>query len=379
MLVSFICLRFERVENLGAYSIPSGGLDESNPKTGLTMDEAGNPYGTTFTGGDTDGSWRLVRRSLWLCAIYLLFLLASGYALDPSRHISQYGHTLWRRQDGLVGATSPITQTSDGYIWIGIPYASGLARFDGVNFVPWTFPGDNPLAFRHLSALLGASDGSLWIGTAGGLGRLKDGQFRSYSKPADRWGTYSIIEDHTGHIWFTRYHVPHGEGTICEALDQGLHCYGPADGVPLSYGVGLAEDSQGNFWIGSRYLCRWKPGSTCTMYFNNRSASSEIDAIAAVSGPSQTVWAVAKASGREGGLQRFSDGKWSSYSAPGLSGPGVDSEAILSDRDGSLWVGTLTDGLYRIHNGVVEHYGPADGLSGHQVETYMRTTRGISG
>jgi signal transduction histidine kinase/ligand-binding sensor domain-containing protein len=319
---------------------------------------------------------RLARRPLWLCAIYLLFLLPNGYALDPSRHISQYGHTLWRRQDGLVGATSPITQTSDGYIWIGIPYASGLARFDGVNFVPWTLPGDNSLAFRHLSALLGASDGSLWIGTAGGIGRLKDGQFRSYSKPADRWGTYTIIEDHTGHIWFTRYHVPHGEGTICEALDQGLHCYGPADGVPLSYGVGLAEDSQGNFWIGSRYLCRWKPGSTCTMYFNNRSASSEIDAIAAVSGPSQTVWAVAKASGREGGLQRFSGGKWSSYSVPGLSGPGVDSEAILSDRDGSLWVGTLTDGLYRIHNGVVEHYGPADGLSGHQVESLYEDHEG---
>jgi signal transduction histidine kinase/ligand-binding sensor domain-containing protein len=305
--------------------------------------------------------WR-VRRSVFLSVLYLLFVLPKAYSLDPSRRISQYGHTLWRTQDGVVNATSLITQTTDGYIWT--PTTSGLARFDGVNFVPWTPLRDIPFLLRQFTALLGGSDGSLWIGTSHGLGRLKDGQFRSYSKPGDRWGIFSIIEDHAGHIWVTRYHLPPGEGAICEALHDGLHCYGQADGVPLPYGLGLAEDSQGNFWIGSQHLCRWRPGSACAMYFNNRALD---DTGMVASGPSQTVWVGQKIGSPEGGLQRFSTGKWSSYTLPGFDGSSVGAEAILFDRDGSLWVGTEKVGLYRIHNGVVDHYGPADGLSGHQV------------
>src|SRR5215471_13306049 len=67
-------------------------------------------------------SWRttmkpyrsLMRRPGWLFALYLLLILARAYGLDPDRRISQYGHTVWRTQDGLVNATSAITQTTDG-------------------------------------------------------------------------------------------------------------------------------------------------------------------------------------------------------------------------------------------------------------------------
>ena len=123
----------------------------------------------------------LMRRSVWLSALYLLLIHTKAYGLDPDRRISQYGHTLWRTQDGIVSATSLITQTTDGYIWTAIP--SGLARFDGVNFVPWEAPRDIPFLLRHVTALLGASDGSLWIGTSRGFGRLKDGHFHSYTRP----------------------------------------------------------------------------------------------------------------------------------------------------------------------------------------------------
>jgi len=310
--------------------------------------------------------WRLVRRSVWLCAIYLSLPIASIYGLDPSRSISQYGHTVWRVRDGVVGATSPMTQTTDGYIWVVT--ANGLARFDGVNFVAWEPPQDIPFDWRHFTALLGASEGSLWIGTSRGLGRLKGGHFRSYSKPGDTWGISSIIEDHAGKIWITRYRLPHGEGAICEALEGRLHCYGSADGVSVPYGLGLAEDTQGNLWIGSQYLCRWKPGSICADYLRNGPNDAEINAIAvASSGPSPIVWAGVIGFGRKGGVQRFSAGKWSPYPIAGPDGVAVESEAMLFDHDGSLWLGTEKEGLYRIRNDMVEHFGPADGLSGHQV------------
>jgi hypothetical protein len=56
-----------------------------------------------------------------------------AHGLDPSRHITQYAQTAWRVQDGIFGGTpNAITQTLDGYLWIGT--LDGLVRFDGVRF-----------------------------------------------------------------------------------------------------------------------------------------------------------------------------------------------------------------------------------------------------
>jgi len=100
------------------------------------------------------------------------------------------------------------------------------------------------------------------------------------------------------------------------------------------------------------------------MYFNKPGLD---DTEVVASGPARDVWAVANAPGPKGGLQRFSAGKWSPYSVPGFDGSTVAVRAILADREGSLWVGTEKSGLYRIHGGVADHYGPADGLSGYEV------------
>ena len=108
-------------------------------------------------------------RSLLLWIICLLISVGRSNALDPSRQISQYGHTAWRIQDGTISAAGPITQTRDGYIWIGT--SDGLMRFDGVRFVPWTPPKGMSFPGRNFTFLLGARDGSLWIGTNGGLSR----------------------------------------------------------------------------------------------------------------------------------------------------------------------------------------------------------------
>src|SRR5258707_1536153 len=77
-------------------------------------------------------------------ASLLLVTLPRALALDPERRISQYAHTAWRVHDGVFGgAPSAITQTTDGYMWIGT--LAGLLRFDGVRFVPFA-----PPAGQHL-------------------------------------------------------------------------------------------------------------------------------------------------------------------------------------------------------------------------------------
>lgn len=303
--------------------------------------------------------------------VVCLFLLScsgvSGLrALDNDRRISQYGHTVWRVQDGAIDPTATIAQTTDGYIWFGTP--AGLMRFDGIQFRPFV-PAKGQLPSRGYTSLIGARDGSLWIGTVDGLLRLKDGQVQRYGSPSEHWGVNVVFEDHAGTIWITRYRLSKSDsGPLCKVTGTTLRCFGAADGITARYGLGLTEDAQGNIWFGSDVLYRWRPGSSQT-YFNsilaNRSVGDGVVDVA--TGPSGSVWTSLDGVGPQLGVRHFDGKNWSSLMASGFDGTRVRSHALLMDKHGTLWVGTENDGLYRIHNGVADHYGVADGLSGNSV------------
>ena len=120
-----------------------------------------------------------------LLAILVFCCSEKGAALDPTSHISQYGHTVWRVRDGYFGGAAPvaITQTTDGYIWVGT--AAGLYRFDGVSFVRWSSPFGEELPSSNVLSLLGARDGNLWISTLRGLAHLVQDRLTVYLK--DPW------------------------------------------------------------------------------------------------------------------------------------------------------------------------------------------------
>jgi ligand-binding sensor domain-containing protein len=295
----------------------------------------------------------------------LFFAVNSVCALDPHRRITQYGHTAWRVQDGLIDSSVAVTQTADGYIWIAA--RSGLFQYDGVTFSPWVPP--NGQRMGSSTSLLGATDGSLWIGTTGGLYRWKNGELQTYTNEPGRSGITAIIQDHTGAIWVTRYRVPEREGPLCRVEGGSLHCYGKSDGIPVRYGLGLAEDNLGNLWMGSSALCRWRPGSTASTYFGDvierlKAGNGAVDVAA---GSSESVWATLDGVGPELGVRHYSEGKWESYVVPGFDGATVRSNTLFIDRNKSLWIGTENKGLYHIHDGVADHYGSADGMSGDSV------------
>ncbi len=301
-------------------------------------------------------------RSITLVFVFLFVVVKYACALDPDRHISQYGHATWRLQDGFFSSPNSITQTKDGYIWIGT--LNGLVRFDGVRFSPWTPPKGQSLPDTRITSILGTRDGSLWIGTTAGLSRLKDGELVNYSSMPI--GISSIIEDHTGTVWATRYNVRDGKGPLCRAGEKELQCFGEHDGIPVNYGVGLNEDSLGNLWIGSYMLCRWRPGSSATTYFAEelKSLKGDPGVLDIAAGPAGSLWAALEGTGPGLGVRQYVDGKWSSYMARGFDGSRVSAHALFLDRDKSLWVGTEAQGMYRIHNGQAEHYQTTDGLTG---------------
>src|SRR3984957_7233236 len=70
-------------------------------------------------------------------------------ALDPERRISQYGHTVWRIQDGALSPPPNIAHTARGFLWVGT--SQGFMRFDGVRFMPWHPPQGQNLPGTHFS------------------------------------------------------------------------------------------------------------------------------------------------------------------------------------------------------------------------------------
>ena len=308
----------------------------------------------------------LITRMLSLLTLFLFFSTVQGAAVDPHRRISQYGHTAWRIQDGAIAPATQIAQTTDGFLWIGT--AQGLMRFDGVRFMQWQPPQGQNLPGTHFTALFGSRDGSLWIGTTRGLARWKNGQLRTYTDLEYPAAIGAIKEDDSGTIWATRYGPFAHEAPLCSISEETLRCFGKKDGVPVSYGLGLTCDREGNIWFGSSVLVRWRPGTPPRTYFGEIAELAKSDGVIDVAlGPSGTAWASLDAAGPQLGVQHYSGGKWTSYAVPGFDGARVRSHALLIDRRGSLWVGTENDGLYRISGGVADHYSVSDGLSGNTV------------
>ncbi len=304
-------------------------------------------------------------------ALFLSILPAN--ALNPDVRVSQYAHTAWRLKDGaFTGTPNTVAQTTDGYIWIATD--AGLVKFDGVRFVPWQPPPGQKLPSAPIYSLLGAQDGTLWIGTAGGLARWKDNTLVSFSNGAGRIN--SILEDHAGRIWFTRSRVRDQTGGLCQVVGQEIQCFGVSNGMALPRATALAEDTRENFWIGSdSQLLRWKSGSWVS-YFRERLKSVEglagVEAIAA--GADGTLWVGFSKKGM--GLQQLVGGTFRKAILPGVDAANLQISTLFIDRDNSLWAGTVNDGVYRIHGDTVDHFRSEDGLSSNVVEDIRQDREG---
>lgn len=137
----------------------------------------------------------------------LLFAALSGWAapalaLDPTVRLGAYHHDTWSGAEGAPREIEAIAQGPDGWLWLGT--TSGLYRFDGVRFDSFTaHPGERLLG-QSITALAARPNGELWIGyTFGGLSVLKDGRLQHVSPvPGKPIGaTYSMAFERDDSAW----------------------------------------------------------------------------------------------------------------------------------------------------------------------------------
>ena len=326
---------------------------------------------TNFVRSPPSCSWSTIR--LALTSLIALLTPIASWALNPNLHLSQYGHTAWRVRDGLVpSGIRQIAQTADGYIWLAT--SKGLARFDGVRFVPWIPPGDEQLPSPVVTDLLASRDGSLWIGTRAGLSHWVNRHLINF---ASSGRVLAIAEDRNGAIWFTSLNRPGTTGGhLCRIVGTGLRCYEGADGVPAAPGTLLA-DSAGNLWIGTASeIVRWTPDSHdvyTTDGLRSNEDQSGVNTLALNS--DGALWVGMSFSGTGARLQLLTHGMWKPFTAPSFDNTSQIS-TVMVDSQGTLWVGVYSQGMYRIRDGKVEHFGGGDGLSADRIITCLEDREG---
>jgi signal transduction histidine kinase/ligand-binding sensor domain-containing protein len=292
--------------------------------------------------------------------------LNSAWALDPTLHISQYGHTAWRLQDGiLAGAPLSIAQTSDGYMWIGTQ--AGLLRLDGVRFVPFVPPELEEPFNPQIESLLGASDGTLWIGTGNHLYRLKDRSLAMTKSSVAEIQT--IQEDSQGNVWVARARTSSAGGPLCRVMDAALRCYGKEDGIPFSNASSLALDKRGDIWLASAvHLTIWsRDAAPLTYTLPGIKGDEGLAGISALTPRSDGSVMVGVLFGGGLGLQTIDRGTWKPYMLPGFDGSAIPVSSMLLDHQGALWIGTSDRGIYRIADQKIDQLGASEGLSSNAV------------
>jgi ligand-binding sensor domain-containing protein len=298
-----------------------------------------------------------------LAAPQILLLLAAqcAFALNPALDISQYAHASWKISDGFPkGIVNAIAQTPDGYLWLGTEF--GLVRFDGVRHVDWTPPAGEPLPSNDIGHLLVSHDGTLWIGTRRGLASWKSGRLTRYAQLADQ-STGRLVEDREGMVWVGG--IGFSSGRLCAIQTGKVQCYGE-DG---RFGAGVLSlyEYRGDLWAGALTgLWRWKPGPPKLYPVPGRPNPTISDLIEGDNGALYIA--------TPEGIQQFINGKFEADALP--AGGQFPTNMLFRDREGSLWIGTRDQGLWHVHQGKVDRFTSADGLSGDRVHRVFEDREG---
>ncbi|HRO98946.1 MAG TPA: two-component regulator propeller domain-containing protein [Flavobacteriales bacterium] len=239
-------------------------------------------------------------------------------ALTGTVRAQQYAFRQYTPKDGLAQSqVRCMAQDARGHLWFGT--LGGASRFDGLEFVNMAL--QEGLPDPHVSAMALGPDSSLWLGSGNALVRLRGDRLTSERLQADA-RIMGII--------------PTGDHTLIVGTDGGglflreRAAIRPAPGYP------------GDTAQFIRTLHRLRDGRLLV--------------------------------GLRNGLLL---GNGDRYTQVALPYPSATVSALCEGPDGSWWVGTIGEGVYRIHpDGTTETYDEERGLLLNSVRCLLADARG---
>jgi ligand-binding sensor domain-containing protein/signal transduction histidine kinase len=246
-----------------------------------------------------------------------------------------------------------IVQDNLGFIWFGTQY--GLNRYDGYRFKVFVHDQSNPnsLGGVDIFALFKDRTGALWIGCAHSLDRLDPStevfeHFRvDAGHPAEPDVTVRhISEDHTGMLWLSTANGLYRLDPATRRTTRFHHDPAQPNSLKRDDVKSTGEDRRGALWVadgdgleqldperGVRWRIPVREPRDLSFYEDRRG-----------------VFWVIYASGN--GLARFdrAHNTLTRYSFNDQQTPGGPLTGVISvaeDRNGTLWLGTLSDGLLK--------------------------------
>jgi PAS domain S-box-containing protein len=247
----------------------------------------------------------------------------------------------------------------------------GVWSFDGIHFTPWS----PPIAATRIRRLVSVRVGEFWIGTQSELVHVRDDVVISrYDVPV----ITGIHEDSDGSVWALS--LGSTDRILCHATDATIRCFGKAEGITFHNPNPIIPDGKGGFWIGGdTSLLHWKMGAVPEIYSPHqlRSNVGQVGIHSLVMDSDGSLWVGMEGTGPGLGLERFRNGVLTPVVLPNFDGSKLNIEAMIEDSDKNLWIATYGNGIYRVHDQSVEHFGRADGLSSDSVFDLYESDDGI--
>jgi ligand-binding sensor domain-containing protein/signal transduction histidine kinase len=331
----------------------------------------------------------------------LLFIVATGFALDPHQGLRHYGYQSWQTDDGLPQNTvHAVLQTQDGFIWLATE--AGLVRFDSVKFAVFTRKDTPQLGSDLIYTLMEDKSGGLWIGTSNGVTRYRDKSFQTFaiSDELETGAVWSLHEDGSGTVWaLTASGLARFDGRSFRAvagippLNEASRMLDGAYGdlwLATSNGLyhaewgdirrfkaagqaaaiqALALDKTGRVWAGMQNGLEVCAAEKCDAVTLPRTIPASRNVAALTVDAAGTIWI-----GTGAGLIRDDGTRMTAYSEQDGLPSGVV-QLLFCDLEGSLWVGTGA-GIARISNGKIEAFTPKEGFSSNVVLSILEDREG---
>lgn len=244
---------------------------------------------------------------------------------------------VWKVSEGLSGTNvAGVAQTADGFIWV---VAGGeLARFDGATFVP--YPSDKYMAgpTRKIREFIGTSEGGLALATYDGrIVRLNGGEpyILPVVVPHER-RLEALTEDDDGNFL-----IVYNDESVWRVHDKSLTMLTDDDGLPSGAHCRFTRDRQGRIWFAKGDYVGVMEGPK----FRTLQRFSENSYVRVAAASDGGVWIGAGAK-----LFHYEIGQSPvEVATVPVKDIAVRPTYLLEDREGAVWFGTYSSGLFHFY------------------------------